>query len=156
MDQPSGLEKLQALVSAHDVAALFGLSYSALSVLLYKRPEGYRYRIFEIKKKTGGTRQIASPTKRLKAIQRALAECLQAGYSPKPCAHGFIENRGIVSNAQQHLGKRFIFNVDIEGFFDSIHFGRVRNLLMAGPFSIPQTPATILAQIVSRHVVYES
>jgi RNA-directed DNA polymerase len=62
-------------------------------------------------------------------------------------AHGFIPDRSIVSNARQHLDKRFVFNVDIAGFFDAIHFGRVRNMLMAGPFSVPKTPATVLAHI---------
>lgn len=35
-------------------------------------------------------------------------------------AHGFIKNRGILSNAEQHLNKKYILKIDIENFFNSI------------------------------------
>lgn len=146
MGEPTALERLQGLKSAHHVAALFGLQYPQLSSLIYKGEE-VRYRVFEIKKKTGGTREIAAPRRKLKAMQRRLAALLEETYIPKPSAHGFIRDRNIVSNAERHLDKRFVFNVDIAGFFDAIHFGRVRNLFMAPPFSIPKAPAIVLAHM---------
>jgi len=147
MGEPTPLERLQGLKSAHHVAALFGVLYPQLASLIYKGEDEVRYRVFKIKKKTGGTREIAAPRKKLKAIQRKLAALLEETYIPKPSAHGFIRDRNIVSNAEKHLDKRFVFNVDIAGFFDAIHFGRVRNLFMAPPFSIPKAPAIVLAHI---------
>lgn len=147
MRKSTALQTLQGLKSAHDVAALFGLAYRQLAQLIYEDGEDKRYRVFEVKKKTGGTREIAAPRRKLKTIQRKLAAVLEDTYIPKPSAHGFIRERGIVSNAKRHLDKRFVFNIDIAGFFDSIHFGRVRNLFMAAPFSIPKPPAIVLAHI---------
>lgn len=147
MDEPTALERLQGLKSAHHVAGLFGLQYSQLASLIYTGEEERRYRLFQVKKKSGGTRQIAAPRRKLKAMQRKLAGLLEDTYMPKPSAHGFVRDRSIVSNAEKHLDKRFVFNVDIAGFFDAIHFGRVRNLFMAPPFSIPKAPATVLAHI---------
>jgi len=53
--------------------------------------------------------------------------------------HGFVLHRSILTNAKQHVRKRYVFNVDLENFFPSINFGRVRGLLMAEPFN-PTTP----------------
>jgi S1-C subfamily serine protease len=58
-----------------------------------------------------------------------------------------VRDRSIVTNAERHLGKRHVFNLDLEDFFGSIHFGRVKNLFKSVPFCFPTNVATILAQI---------
>jgi RNA-directed DNA polymerase len=59
--------------------------------------------------------------------------------------HGFVADRSIVSNAFAHTRKRHVLNVDLEDFFPSINFGRVRGLFKK--IGVPITAATILAQI---------
>ena len=143
----TSLEKLQSLTTAQDVAALFGKSYDDLTNIIYRTPENYRYHLFTIPKKTGGLRTIASPRRKILKIQRCLLVLLTDAYQPPPSSHGFVRDKSIVSNAEQHLNKRFIFNVDLEGFFDSLTFGRVKRFFMAKPFGIPHEPATVLAHI---------
>ena len=59
----------------------------------------------------------------------------------------YINGKSIVSNAKPHAKKRYVFNLDIEDFFPSINFGRVRGLFMSYPYYLPKEAATILAQI---------
>lgn len=132
----------------HDeLASFFGMTYESLSKLIYKTPPIYKYHQFEIPKKSGGTRTILSPSKRLKGIQKKLSDVLYEVYPGKDSAHGFSEGKSIVTNAERHLGKKYIFNLDLEDFFGSIHFGRVRNLFKSSVFEFDNTVSTILAQI---------
>jgi len=62
---------------------------------------------------------------------------------------GFTFGECIVSNARDHVGKRYVLNVDLKDFFPSIHFGRVRGMFMSYPYSLNDKVATVLAQICS-------
>jgi len=130
-----------------ELARYFGTTYSALTKIIYKTDEAYKYHQFQIPKKNGGQRQIASPSKKLKTIQVKLKDALYEIYPTKPSAHGFAKGKSIVTNAERHLDKKFIFNIDLSDFFGSIHFGRVRNLFRSSPFEFNNTVSTILAQI---------
>lgn len=130
-----------------DLAIFFGYEYPKLAKLIYKLDKKYRYHQFQISKKSGDTRLISSPCKELKQIQAKLNRVLAEIYEPRPSIHGFVEGKSIVTNARKHLDKRFIFNIDLERFFESIHFGRVRNLFKSAPFDFNRSVATILAQI---------
>lgn len=134
------------LSSEEQIAKKFGYSYKELSSLIYPNTNK-SYGTFEILKKNGETRIINAPKIKLLKIQKAFAEELTKIYPPRKCAHGFLKGRSIVTNAQKHTNKRYVFNVDLKDFFKSIHFGRVRNLFMSKPFNYPHNQATILAQI---------
>lgn len=130
---------------AESLAGLLGKSYQDLSKLIYgKKP---LYREFSLAKKGGGQRTIFAPIKELRVIQLALKNLLQEYYHPRVIAHGFINERNIVSNASPHVSKKFVMNVDLEGFFPSINFGRVRSLFLSDAFGFTETVATIIAQI---------
>jgi len=67
---------------------------------------------------------------------------------PDQIAHGFKRKRSIITNARRHRNRRYVFNVDIEDFFGSINFGRVRGYFMADKnFQLQPKVATVLAQI---------
>jgi len=137
----------QDVVCIDDVASLLGTSAKQVRFLLYVVPENKRYTIFEISKRTGGTRTIRAPIKELKAIQRRLAEFLQDRVVLRPAAHGFTREKSIVTNAQLHANHRAVLNIDLKDFFPTINFGRVRGLFMARPFGACPKVATVLAQI---------
>lgn len=128
------------------IAQKFGLTYKDLSLLIYPDTNTC-YKTFTIPKKNGEERTINAPKVMLLRIQQKLSEELTAQYRPKKGAHGFIKGRSIVTNAEEHIKKRYVFNIDLENFFGTIHFGRVRNLLMSAPFNYSHEGATILAQI---------
>ncbi len=130
-----------------DVAALLGIEDRSLRYFLYKiRPENM-YHTFEIPKKDGTMRKISAPDPRLREIQRKLAYILSSVYEPKICAYGFIAQKNIVGNAQKHINRRIVFNVDLKDFFSQIHFGRVSGMLMKPPYSIGKEAAIVIAQI---------
>ncbi len=135
------------LRTREDVAKLLELSTKQLNFHLYVLSPKKQYKVFEIPKKSGGTRQILAPISPIKIIQRKLKQVLEAVYLPKHSAHGFVVGRSIVTNAQVHKKRRYVLNVDLEDFFPTIHFGRVRGMFMGNPYNLSDEASTILAQI---------
>jgi RNA-directed DNA polymerase len=103
--------------------------------------------MFEKPKRSGGTRVIHAPYWPLLNIQRKLLALLEELYRPSPRVMGFVKGRGIRQNASMHLGKRLILNIDLENYFPSIHFGRVRGRLLAAPYSLTNDIATTIAKL---------
>jgi RNA-directed DNA polymerase len=58
------------------------------------------------------------------------------------------KNRSIITNASLHKRRRYVLNLDLEDFFPSINFGRVRGFFLKDKhFALQPKVATILAQI---------
>jgi RNA-directed DNA polymerase len=149
-DEPDALPLIGGhLQTSQDVARLLRVRHAAMIHCLYKAPDSFRYHSFEIPKRTGGMRRISAPRGLLRQMQDSLLPMLQAGYAPHPSAHGFIAARNVVSNARSHTAQRLVLNIDLEDFFPSINFGRVRGLFLKPPFSMGPPAATVLAQICS-------
>lgn len=135
------------LKSRQDVSNILEIDDKSLRYFLYvKRPEK-QYRNFVIKKKNGSERQIYAPHNELKNIQRKLAYILNLVYEPKVCAYGFVKNKNILKNAENHVKKRLILNIDLKDFFTQIHFGRVKGVLQKKPYDIGKEAAITIAQI---------
>jgi RNA-directed DNA polymerase len=135
------------LQSSSDVANFLEISEGQLLYLLYKMPVDKKYRIFDIPKKTGGVRLISSPIGGTDILLEKLKPILQEMYKLKPCVHGFVNKRSIVSNASKHTKKKYVLNIDIEDFYGSINFGRIRGLFMSKPFCMGVNAATVLAHL---------
>lgn len=95
-----------------------GASVSTLARVIETAPK--RYKVYEIPKKTGGTRQIAHPAKELKAIQRIVLKELLDSAPISRVASAYVKNRGILYNAVQHAGQRWVLKLDFRDFFHSI------------------------------------
>ncbi len=149
------LEKLKETKSLNDLAKLMGFKPKAVSYILYKIPESNKYIEFEIPKKNGKERKIKAPTEKLKHLQRRLANLLNECFNQiskesnkKSLSHGFRKKHSIVTNAKNHKNKRYVFNVDLQDFFPSINFGRVRGFFIKNHhFSLDPKVATVIAQI---------
>lgn len=152
----SRLATLKAATSLGDLARILSFKPQALSYILYKRPPAMKYRKFQIPKRNGGCRTIHAPDDALKLVQRRLSDLLQdyvdelissTGRKDR-VAHGFKRHRSIITNARRHRNRRFVFNVDLEDFFPSINFGRVRGFLLKNKdFALHDRVATVIAQI---------
>lgn len=140
-------EQFLALQSREDVANILGIKEKSLRFFLYVIKTDNMYTEFTIQKKGGGQRTICAPNKKLKNVQRKLANVLNCVYKVKPAAHGFVYDKDIVTNARNHTKKRFVFNIDLENFFEQINFGRVRGMLLKPPYEIGEEAATVIAQI---------
>jgi len=97
--------------------------------------------------------QLASP-KMLSAKKKDhIAEILKVKISNAPVkqpslSHGFVRERSIITNAMMHLGKKNVLNIDLEDFFDSFNFGRVRGFFIKNKnFQLDPKIATVIAQI---------
>jgi RNA-directed DNA polymerase len=130
----SRLNNLKSTATLSDLARLLKFKPSALSYILFKQPVAAKYRTFEIPKRKGGTRTIQAPTDGLKLVQQNLSallqDCIEEINQVKNrkdrIAHGFKRKRSIITNASRHRYRRYVFNIDLENFFPSINFGRVR------------------------------
>lgn len=121
--------------------------YATLKGLIYPEPH---YRTFILSKRSGAHRIIHEPKRRLKELQlKALAFIEQRAGNTKPCVHGFVADRSIVTNARQHLVARpyHLLSLDLEDFFPSLTFFRVRGVFRKAPFNLSHEVATVLAQL---------
>ena len=139
--------KFFSLTTPQDIADLLEIDLKRLFYHIYIVPESVRYTQFDIPKRRGGLRTISTPSTALKIIQRKLNEILLQVYKPKLSVHSFLLNRSILSNAKVHVSRRNILNTDLEDFFPSVNFGRVRGLFIGIPYNLNPTVATVLAQI---------
>lgn len=108
-----------------------------------------KFRVFSIPKKSGGERRICAPNIALLKLQREVKTLIEADYTPKGYVHGFVSgrNRSIVSNARNHTQKRWVLNIDLENYFESIHFGRISGRLQAKPYEYSAEIAKFVAHI---------
>jgi RNA-directed DNA polymerase len=160
----SKLDELKVCTSLEDFAKFLGGKYTAssLAYILYHIPVSDRYTKFNIAKKSGGLREINVPNEKLKFLQKILADRLhdckleidkkRIHPNPKkkflPFNHGFTKSFSIATNARLHKRQRYVLNFDLEGFFPSINFGRVRGYFIKNnDFLLNEKTATIIAQI---------
>ena len=137
----------QELNSPEDISGLLEVAHRDFNYWIYRTPEDKRYATFYIPKRTGEKRRIDSPTTNVKILQQKLNQVLQCVYTSKPSVHGFAIGKNVRSNANAHLGKRWVFNIDLKDFFPSINFGRVRGMFMGKPYCLPQDVSTVLAHL---------
>lgn len=140
------LDQFNNLQSIQDISGLLEVKIEDINYYLY-RPRIERYRQFTVRKRNGGVRTLAEPIIGLKIIQQKLNQVLQVVFKLRSSVHGFVKERSIATNAQIHEGQRIILNIDLEDFFPSINFGRVRGMFMAAPYNLPPEVATVFAQI---------
>lgn len=135
--------------SEGDVADALGISEKQLRFFAtHRRVDRVSHYIhFAVPKARGGERIISAPKRRLKAVQRRLLEVLVRKLPVADAAHGFRRGRSVASNAAPHVGKAVVVRMDLEDFFGSVTFPRVRGLLAS--YGYGHAVATSLALLVT-------
>ena len=150
------MSKLNNIISRDELAFLLDIPLRKLTYVLYVEGVDNYYESFEIPKKNGKSRVIHAPQKELKDIQKKLAEKLWEYHETYleenniviNVSHAFEKKKSIISNAVMHKKKKFVLNVDLENFFESFHFGRVRGFFnKSREFLFSEEVATVIAQI---------
>jgi RNA-directed DNA polymerase len=138
-----------------DLAQAIGIPLKELRFLSFSRKVSTvsHYRKFYIPKKSGGKRLISAPMPRLKSVQYWILENIFNKVAIHPAVHGFALQRSIISNAQPHIGKAVVVNIDVKDFFPSVHYKRVKGLLQQLGFS--EKIAVILALLCTEAVTEE-
>ena len=135
------------LSSLHDLAAFWGIAPSQLSYYAFKIDKSLAYRTFRIPRRNGRERRIEAPKPTLKYIQRLIHESLTRVYGPHPAVHGFLPRHSIVTNAQNHVGSRYVLNIDLADFFPSITRKRIYGRLVVPPYSFDGRVANLIAAL---------
>jgi RNA-directed DNA polymerase len=150
------IEQLKASQSLVDLATVLGVEPKYLSYILYKIPDDQKYTTFSIPKKSGAPRTIHAPVARLRLVQTRLSEllygCVDDLTKENPKLYrsmtGFKKGTSIADNAKRHSGRRFVFNIDLDDFFGSVHIGRVRGFFNKDRnFGLADRVALTIAQI---------
>lgn len=148
--------KFNEIESRYDLSVLLNIPLKKLTYILYVKKTDSYYKTFEIPKKNGESRQINAPQDDLKEIQKRLADVLwkyheeyvKVNNIQMNVSHAFEKRKGIITNATIHRNKRYVLNMDLENFFDSFHFGRVRGFFeKSQEFNLPIDIATVIAQL---------
>jgi RNA-directed DNA polymerase len=126
-------QKLPPLIRSEVLALILGISPKLLYAMAHS-PEKY-YRRFELPKRGGGTRQIATPRVFLKVVQRWILKNILYRRPLPEFVTGFVPHRGILINARLHVGHRYLLRLDVKDFFPSIRFKRVKEVYSQFGFS---------------------
>lgn len=98
--------------------------------LFFGTEKANNYRLFYIPKKSKGYRKIEAPSEDLLQIQRWIKTNILEKISISEFAKGFKKHSSIIDNAQPHINKQLVINLDIENFFPSIAYGQVFRLFL--------------------------
>ncbi|WP_058912537.1 reverse transcriptase family protein [Entomohabitans teleogrylli] len=123
-------QNLPLLPDSLALASAMGISLNELRFLCFQKAVSQvnHYRHFAIAKKTGGERHISAPMPRLKRAQYWLLENVLQRVAVHEAAHGFVAGRSILSNALPHVNKAVVVNLDMENFFPTISYRRVKGV----------------------------
>jgi RNA-directed DNA polymerase len=147
--------KLPVFETIADLAAAMEITVGQLRFLAFDRKTSTvsHYVRFKIAKKTGGDRLISAPMPRMKAAQYWILDRILEQVPIHAAAHGFRRGRSIVTNATPHVGMDVVINLDLQDFFPSISYRRVKGVFQALGYS--EAIATILALICTEATTEE-
>ena len=126
------------------LAEFLGIEYKKLRFLVYHRDvvSVDHYHRYTIPKKKGGERNIAAPKSILKNAQRKILNEILSKIPVSDYAHGFLKGKSVVSGAIAHIEQKaygneiqLLINMDLENFFPTITFERVRGMFKAFGYS---------------------
>lgn len=136
---------LTVIDTLEDLGKALNLSIAELRWLSYHREvaTSIHYQRFDLPKKTGGVRKIWAPMPRLKKVQSWILRNIAEKLAIHGSAHGFIQGRSIYSNALEHQNAKLVVGFDLENFFPTLSFRRVKGIFRKAGYL--EGVATILA-----------
>lgn len=85
------------------------------------RSAPYRYKVYEVPKKTPGKkRTIAQPAREVKPLQYWVMKHVLAAFPVHPAATAYRKGKNILDNAVPHAAHRYLCKLDFRNFFPSI------------------------------------
>lgn len=120
-----------------ELAQALELSVRELRFLAFNRKVSKisHYRRFKLPKKSGGERSISAPRSYLKRTQNWILHNLLYKIPFHQAAHGFKPNASIITNAQVHCSCKFLINIDLENFFPTFTYKRVKGMFKSLGYS---------------------
>ncbi len=128
---PQALSKLKnlglpAVSNLNELSSQMRLSSGLLQRLIYKSDD--HYHVYYLDKKSGGKREIAQPSRAMKAVQSWILRKILYRLSSSENSKGFEIGESILSNAKPHVGAHVLLNIDLEDFFHSVPASNVYSI----------------------------
>ena len=144
----SSVQSFLCISSLQDLAVFLGVPTKEVAFFAFARNDFYHTQ--EIIKSDGGRRKISAPVPKLKRIQKKIACALLDVYQRNAPAevHGFVRQKGTVTNALKHVNKRAIVKIDLVDFFPSISSARIHGLFCGKLFGFSDETANALTNLV--------
>jgi len=95
-----------------------GANFYYLRHVIQRRTKCYDE--YQIPKRSGGHRFIASPKEPLKEVQRWINRYVISNVKPHWRCYSYHSGSSIYSCAKEHCGAKWLIKLDIENFFDSV------------------------------------
>ncbi|MBW3513201.1 retron St85 family RNA-directed DNA polymerase [Shewanella sp. NKUCC01_JLK] len=96
------------------------LNVSIIELINQMQQAPKKYKVYSIKKRSGGSRIIAQPTAFVKMVQKGLCTSFLSQFKYSNSAMAYVKERSPISNANVHVGAKLILKLDFENFFPSI------------------------------------
>lgn len=168
------IEVLRNCTTQRDLARILGYPERKFTQILFTQNVIDQYKKFEISKKSGGLRTIYAPKDELKELQRRLSTYLQdchkeielhrlsnhqqisiksfSSFAFRQKIKLELSNRilhfDIYNHALKHTNKKFVLNLDLENFFETITFSRIVGYFIKNEsFLLKKDIAILIAQI---------
>jgi RNA-directed DNA polymerase len=120
---PPEANGLPAILTLRHLAHITGIDYLYLRRIT--RREYDPYRIFTIRKRSGGERLIAAPEPPLGVLQRWIVDHILLKRRASTASFAYSRGASPIVCARRHLGARWLVKIDIHDFFESIGERRV-------------------------------
>jgi RNA-directed DNA polymerase len=106
------------------------------------------YHSFERIKRSGGTRQISASKGKLKRVQRLLLDEFFVSFKMPAHVHGCVKKRSIATNAEPHVGRDVVINLDLCKFFHTVSVDMV-NGVFAREFLCDEQAAELFSRLTT-------
>lgn len=103
------------------LAQITGVRYKTLQESVARRREAANYRLFNIRKRSGGKRSVHAVSRELARVQQFINEEILQRVQPHAASYAFHPSGGVTRCASAHCGARWLFQYDIEDFFFNIN-----------------------------------
>jgi len=115
------------------LAALLGRTPEFVIFIVHS-PQRF-YSTFKIPKRSGGHREINVPYPSLLECHQWILKNILNRFALGTACHGFVREKSIITNAKEHLGKKFLLKMDIKDFFHSIKLETVERIFYNAGYS---------------------
>jgi RNA-directed DNA polymerase len=112
--------ELPVIFTLNHLSKITGADYHLLRSTVERRRESANYRMFSIKKRSGGRRFIHAVSGQLFSTQQFINTELLQVLKPHSSSYAFHAKGGIRKCASVHCGARWLFQYDLNNFFHDV------------------------------------
>jgi RNA-directed DNA polymerase len=113
--------RLPVIFSLGHLAEITQSDYQFLRDTVRRKREAANYKMFAVKKRSGGRRFIHAVSGQLISVQKFINTEILQTISPHPCSYAFHRSGGIRDCAATHCGAKWLFQYDLSDFFYDIN-----------------------------------